>query len=307
MISVQLPGAQWKIAGTEIPWHFFAHPHLIQFPIPTEPNKIQNRIHSNSGKGSGMDRVKGKVAIVTGGANGLGRAEAMLLSKEGAKVVVTDIDAAAVGLVAEEIGREGEQTIAARLDVTSEAEWGRVIEKTMENFGRLDILVNNAGVIIYKKIEDTLLAEWQWLMRVNLDGVFLGTKFAIGAMKKSGGGSIVNIASVAGLIGNPDASAYHASKGGVRQFSKAAAIECSKAGYDYNIRVNSIYPGVMDTKMADDLKKDENKYRTAVGWHAMGHFGEPQDVAYGVLYLASDESKFLTGSELVIDGGWTAR
>ncbi len=126
-------------------------------------------------------------------------------------------------------------------------------------------------------------------------------------MKKSGGGSIINIASVAGLIGNPDASAYHASKGGVRQFSKAAAIECSKAGYDYNIRVNSIYPGVMETKMADDLKKDPDKYRTALGWHAMGHFGEPEDVAYGVLYLASDESKFLTGSELVIDGGWTAR
>jgi NAD(P)-dependent dehydrogenase (short-subunit alcohol dehydrogenase family) len=140
-----------------------------------------------------------------------------------------------------------------------------------------------------------------------LDGVFLGTKFAIEVMKKNGGGSIINIASVAGLIGNPDASAYHASKGGVRSFSKAAAIECSKAGYGYNIRVNSIYPGVINTRMADDLRKDETKYKTAVSWHPMGHFGEPADVAYGVLYLASDESNFLTGSELVIDGGWTAR
>jgi NAD(P)-dependent dehydrogenase (short-subunit alcohol dehydrogenase family) len=162
-------------------------------------------------------------------------------------------------------------------------------------------------VIIYKKIEDTSLAEWRWLMSINLDGIFLGTKAAIATMKNNGGGSIINIASVAGLIANPDACAYHASKGGVRAFSKAAAIECSKAGYDYNIRVNSIYPGVVNTAMADDLKKDEAKYKTALGWHAMGRFGEPLDVAYGVLYLASDESAFMTGSELVIDGGWTAR
>jgi NAD(P)-dependent dehydrogenase (short-subunit alcohol dehydrogenase family) len=192
-------------------------------------------------------------------------------------------------------------------DVTSETGWKSVIDRTLEEFGRLDVLVNNAGVIIYNKIEDTSLAEWRWIMSVNLDGVFLGTKFAIAAMKKNGGGSIINIASVAGLIGNPDASAYHASKGGVRSLSKAAAIECSKAGYDYNIRVNSIYPGVINTHMADDLKQDEIKYKTALSWHAMGRFGEPQDVAYGVLYLASDESRFLTGSELVIDGGWTAR
>jgi 3(or 17)beta-hydroxysteroid dehydrogenase len=254
-----------------------------------------------------MGRVQGKVAIVTGGAGGLGRAEALLLAKEGATVVVTDLDQVAIEAVAAEMAGCGGKGLAIRLDVTSESEWGGVINRTLEEYGRLDVLVNNAGVIIYKTIEDTSLAEWQWLMRVNLDGVFLGTKAAIPAMRKTGGGSIINIASVAGLIGNPDASAYHASKGGVRSFSRAAAIECSKAGYGYNIRVNSIYPGVMETKMADDLKLDGNKYQTALNWHAMGHFGEPQDVAYGVLYLASDESKFLTGSELVIDGGWTAR
>ncbi len=254
-----------------------------------------------------MDRVKNKVAIITGGAGGLGKAQALLLASEGAKVAVTDIDETAVTAIAGDIGRAGGKAMGLQLDVTSEPDWARVIDRTVQEYGRLDVLVNNAGVIIYKKIEETTLAEWQWLMRVNLDGVFLGTKFAIAAMKKTGGGSIINIASVAGLIGNPDASAYHASKGGVRQFSKAAAIECSKAGYDYNIRVNSIYPGVMETQMADDLKKDEDKYRMALNWHAMGHFGEPNDVAYGVLYLASDESKFLTGSELVIDGGWTAR
>lgn len=254
-----------------------------------------------------MDRVKGKVAIVTGSGGGMGRAEAMLLAQEGAKVVVTDIDEAAAKNVAEEINSQGGKAVFIRHDVASEIDWGIVIRKTLEEFGRLDVLVNNAGVILYKKIEDISLAEWRWLMSVNLDGVFLGTRSAIEVMKKSGGGSIINIASVAGLIGNPDAAAYHASKGGVRSLSKAAAIECSKAGYDYNIRVNSIYPGVINTRMADDLRKDETKYKTAVSWHPIGHFGEPEDVAYGVLYLASDESKFLTGSELVIDGGWTAR
>ncbi|HTY61446.1 MAG TPA: glucose 1-dehydrogenase [Acidobacteriota bacterium] len=254
-----------------------------------------------------MDRVKNKVAIVTGGAGGLGRAEALLLAIEGAKVVVTDVDETAIRRVAEEIRAAGGSAVCLQHDVSSEDAWHRVIQCTLEEFGRLDVLVNNAGVIIYKTIEDTSLAEWRRLMSVNLDGVFLGIKFAIATMKKSGGGSIINIASVAGLIGNPDASAYHASKGGVRSLSKAAAIECSKAGYDYNIRVNSIYPGVINTRMADDLRNDDIKYKTALGWHAMGHFGEPEDVAYGVLYLASDESKFLTGSELVIDGGWTAR
>jgi 3(or 17)beta-hydroxysteroid dehydrogenase len=254
-----------------------------------------------------MDRVKDKVAIITGAAGGLGKAEASLLAREGARVVLTDVDEVRIEKAAAEIKSAGAKVVSMRHDVTVESEWSNVIDRTFEEFGRLDVLVNNAGVIIYKKIIDTTLAEWKWLMSVNLDGVFLGTKFAIEAMRKSGGGSIINIASVAGLIGNPDASAYHASKGGVRLFTKAAAIECSKAGYDYNIRVNSIYPGVIDTAMADALRNDVEKYNTALSWHAMGHFGEPEDVAYGVLYLASDESKFMTGSELVIDGGWTAR
>lgn len=254
-----------------------------------------------------MDRVKGKVAIVTGGGGGLGRAEALLLAKEGATVVVTDLNESAAEDTAKEIRDQKGSAISVKHDVSSEPEWQSVISKTLDEFGKLDVLVNNAGVILYKKIEETSLDEWRWLMSVNLDGVFLGTKCAIEAMKKSGSGSIINISSVAGLIGNPDASAYHASKGGVRAFSKAAAIECSKAGYDYNIRVNSIYPGVINTRMAEELRQDKTKYETALSWHAMGHFGEPEDVAFGVLYLASDESKFITGSELVIDGGWTTR
>jgi 3(or 17)beta-hydroxysteroid dehydrogenase len=254
-----------------------------------------------------MDRVKDKVAMITGSAGGIGKAAGLLLAKEGAKVVLTDLDEAGVEAAAAEILSQGGQAVFARHDVANEDSCREAIEKTLGAFGKLDVLVNSAGVIIYKKIEDTTLAEWRWLMSVNLDGVFLGTKCAIGAMRKNGSGSIINIASTAGLIGNPDASAYHASKGGVRLFSKAAAVECSQAGYGYNIRVNSIYPGVINTRMADDLKKDREKYQTALSWHAMGRFGDPDDVAYGVLYLASDESKFLTGSELVIDGGWTAR
>jgi 3(or 17)beta-hydroxysteroid dehydrogenase len=253
-----------------------------------------------------MDRVKGKVAIITGGAGGLGKAQALLLAQEGAKVVVTDLDEAHGKGVAEEIKGHGGETIFIQHDVSSEIHWKRVISETLEKFGKLDILVNNAGVIIFKNIHDTSLDEWRWLMSINLDGVFLGTKYAMEAMKKSGGGSIINISSAAGIIGTLDTSAYHASKGGVRIFTKAAALECSKAGYNYNIRVNSVHPGVMKTAMVEGLMEDEEKKKAALSWHPIGRFGEPEDIAYGVLYLASDESSFMTGAELVIDGGWTA-
>jgi 3(or 17)beta-hydroxysteroid dehydrogenase len=253
-----------------------------------------------------MDRVKGKVAIITGGAGGLGKAQAVLLAQEGAKVVVTDLDEAQGKSVAEEIKENGGEAVFMQHDVSSEAQWKSVISETLEKFGKLDILVNNAGVIIFKNIQDTSLDEWRWLMSINLDGVFLGTKYAMEAMKKSGGGSIINISSAAGIVGTLDTSAYHASKGGVRIFTKAAALECSKAGYDYNIRVNSVHPGVMKTAMVEGLMEDEEKMKTALSWHPIGRFGEPEDIAYGVLYLASDESSFVTGTELVIDGGWTA-
>src|SRR4030043_413623 len=253
-----------------------------------------------------MDRVKGKVAIVTGAGSGIGRAIALLLAKEGAKVIISDVNEVNGKKVADEIKRGGGEALFMKHDVTIESDWEGLIRATLERFGKLDVLVNNAGVMLWKKIEDTSLDEWRWLMSVNLDGVFLGTKFAIGGMKRSGGGSIINISSVAGMIGTLDSSAYHASKGGVRIFTKAAALECSKAGYDYNIRVNSIHPGVIKTPLVAELFKDEDKMRTALSWHPIGHFGEPEDIAYGVLYLASDESKFITGAELVIDGGWTA-
>ena len=205
-----------------------------------------------------MGRVKGKVAIITGAASGMGRATALLLAKEGAKIVVADINEVNGKKVAEEIRREGGEAIFVKHDVTSERDWGEVIEKTLAEFGKLDILVNNAGVMFVKKIEDMSLEEWRWLMSINLDGVFLGTKYAIGAMKKSGGGSIVNISSVAGIVGTlDDTSAYCASKGAVRLFTKAAALECSKAGHDYNIRVNSVHPGVTETPMTEPMLKDK--------------------------------------------------
>ncbi len=254
-----------------------------------------------------MDRVKGKVAIITGAAGGLGSAQALLLAKEGAKVAVTDIDEAQGNKVAEEIGQQGGKAIFLKHDVSSEPDWKGVIEKTLSEFAKLDVLVNNAGVILFKNIKDTTLEEWRWVIKVNLDGVFLGTKYAMEAMKESGGGSIINLSSTAGIVGTLDTSSYHASKGGVRIFTKAAALECSKAGYDYNIRVNSVHPGVIKTAMMKDLLEDENSRREVTGWHPIGHVGEPEDIAYGVLYLASDESKFVTGTELVIDGGWTAR
>jgi len=254
-----------------------------------------------------LNRLKGKVAIITGAAGGLGRAQALLLAKEGAKVVVTDIDKIKGQKIAEEVRNEGGEAVFIKHDVTSESDWSEVIRKALAEFGKLDILVNNAGILLVKKIEDTSLVEWRQLMSINLEGVFLGTKYAIGAMKKSGGGSIINMSSAGGIVGTLNSSAYNASKGAVRLFTKVAALECSKAGYNYNIRVNSVHPGVIETQMTEDILKDEAVRKSREDRHPIGRLGEPEDVAYGVLYLASDESKFITGAELVIDGGWTAR
>jgi 3(or 17)beta-hydroxysteroid dehydrogenase len=254
-----------------------------------------------------MNRVKGKVAIITGSASGIGKATAFLLAEEGAKIVVADINEVNGKKVAEEIRSKGGEAIFIKHDVTSERDWNKTIEKTLAEFGKLDILVNNAGVTLVKEIEKTSLEEWHRLMSINLDGVFLGTKYAIGAMKKSGGGSIVNISSAAGLIGRPDnTAAYCASKGAVRLFSKAAALECSKAGHNYNIRVNSVHPGVTETPMTEAILKNEHIRKIINDLIPIGYMGKPIDIASAILYLASDESRFTTGAELAIDGGWTA-
>jgi 3(or 17)beta-hydroxysteroid dehydrogenase len=253
-----------------------------------------------------MGRVESKVAIVTGGAGGIGGAISQLLAREGAGVVVTDLNEAGGEKVVGEINRDGGRAIFIKHDVTSEGDWARVIEKTLAEFGKLDVLVNNAGIMFVKPIEDISLEEWHRVMSINLDGVFLGTKHAVGAMKKSGG-SIVNMSSAVGIIGRPDdTSAYITSKGAVRLFTKAAAMEFSKAGHDYKVRVNSVHPGVIETPMTAGMSQDPKLREVLVSMHPIGFLGKPIDIAYIVLYLASDESRLVTGAEFVVDGGWTA-
>jgi len=256
-----------------------------------------------------MGRVEGKVALVTGAALGIGKASAELLCREGAKVVLTDIlddegQAAASGLV-----ESGGEAIYLHHDVSQEAQWERVIATTVERFGRLDILVNNAGVGWGGPPEDETLERWRKLMSVNLDGVFLGVKHAIRAMKEGGGGSIVNISSIEGIVGDPNLGSYNASKGAVRLYTKSTALYCAKAGL--GIRVNSVHPGYIWTPMVENYLRQvgdvEGGRKALDAMHPIGHVGEPDDIAYGVLYLASEESKFVTGTELVIDGGYTAQ
>jgi 3(or 17)beta-hydroxysteroid dehydrogenase len=253
-----------------------------------------------------MDRVRGKSAIVTGAAGGLGRAIATLLASEGAAIAVTDVNEPGGREVAAAIKAAGGRAIFIKHDVSSESDWRRVIEKTVAQFGKLDVLVNNAGIMLMRDIENMTLEEWRRLMSINLDGVFLGTKHAALAMKKSGGGSIINMSSAAGIVGTAHSTAaYSASKGAVRLFTKSSALEFSKAGHGYNIRVNSVHPGVIETPMTASMKA-ESLGDSMGAIMPIGFIGQPMDVAYGVLYLASDESRLVTGAELVIDGGWTA-
>jgi 3(or 17)beta-hydroxysteroid dehydrogenase len=253
-----------------------------------------------------MNRVSAKVAIVTGAASGLGKAIAMLLAAEGASVVATDVNETGGASMVDEIKKKGGEALFLRHDVAKESEWKAVVERTTGQYGRLDILVNCAGVFLDASIEETTLEKWRWVMSINLDGVFLGTKYGAQAMRKTGGGSIVNMSSAGGIVGTPRASAYAASKGGVRLLSKASAIEFSKAHLGYNIRVNSVHPGVIVSPMTDPMVADPEGKKAILGWIPMEQLGLAEDVAYAVLYLASDESKYVTGSETVVDGGWTA-
>lgn len=269
-----------------------------------------------------MGRVDGKVAIVTGGASGIGRASAETLAREGATVVVTDIDVAEGEAVVEGIKASGGKAVFRKQDVVDEAVWSEIVAGTVEEFGKLDVLVNNAGIAPGGPITEMTLAAWRNLMEVNVDSVFLGTKYAIPAMAASGGGSIINISSVAGLQGAPGLTAYNATKGAVRLFTKGVAKECAMG--QTGIRVNSVHPGIIDTAIWSKMDASMTEgggssiLPPAEGANApdieaiatmvqvpMGHAGKPQEIADGILFLASDDSSHMTGSELVIDGGMT--
>ena len=248
-------------------------------------------------------RLKNKVAIITGAAKGQGEFEARLFANEGAIVVLCDIDVEACGKTAEEISSAGGNAVAMTLNVASEPDWMGAIEQTLDFFGKLDILVNNAGIYSRVPIENTSVEEFDRILEVNLRGVFLGTKHAIPAMRTSGGGSIINISSTAGIVGNVGSGAYGASKGGVRSFTKYTAIQHASEG----IRANSVHPGPIDTDMISDNLSTTEGRKSTESRIPMGRVGSIEDVAMGVLFLATDESSYMTGSELVIDGGMTAQ
>jgi NAD(P)-dependent dehydrogenase (short-subunit alcohol dehydrogenase family) len=249
-------------------------------------------------------RLEGKVALISGGARGMGASEARLFVREGARVVMGDILDAEGQAVAAEISARGGEALYVRLDVTDEADWERAVSRTVDRFGKLDILVNNAGVGGGSRIEDTTVKEWDHVMDVNAKGVFLGTRAVIPVMRRGGGGSIVNISSQLGLVGTDISSPqYQASKGAVRLLTKTTAMQYARD----RIRANSVHPGPIVTAMTEKRRNDPEHYRLMLSRIPLGRFGEPDEVAHGVLYLASDESTFVTGSELVIDGGWTAQ
>ncbi len=257
------------------------------------------------------DRVANKVCFVTGAGSGIGRATATLLAAEGAAVIVADIDAGAAERVAIAICHAGGKADAVTLNVTDETAWKTVIAMTLARRERLDVLVNNAGIAVTRPLTETTLDEWRRVMAVNLEGVFLGTKYAIDAMSSSGGGSIINIASVAGISAHPGSSAYGASKAAVRHFSRIAAIECANA--QNGIRVNVVAPGGVKTPLWDSVELFRNlvaKYGgTEEAFAAMGghtpseQFFTAEEIARTILFLASDESSQLTGVELVIARG----
>jgi 3(or 17)beta-hydroxysteroid dehydrogenase len=259
--------------------------------------------------------IKNKVALITGGASGIGKATATLFAKEGAIVIVADIDEAQGKEVTHEISAKGLIADFLKLDVTDESSWINAYEFISDQYHKLNILVNNAGIAFGGSVTEVSLQDWRRLMAVNLDGVFLGTKHAIPLMQKSEDGSIVNVSSAAGIVGSSTAAAYCASKGGVRLFTKAVALECAQARN--NIRVNSIHPGPVATPMfekgptwndfVNQMGGLEDAWKKIAESTPLGRVAEPQEVANAILFLASNASSYMTGSEIIIDGGFTAQ
>lgn len=254
-----------------------------------------------------MNRVQDKICLVTGGARGLGLAAAEALLAEGAKVMITDVDAREGEAQARRLGAD---VLFRVQDVSRAEQWQETLDALIVRWGRIDVLINNAGIAAILDIEQMTLDNWQRTLDVNLSGVMHGTQGAIARMKKSGGGSIVNIASIEGLIGEAVLPAYNASKGGVRLFSRSAAIHCARSGY--KIRINNVCPGFAETQMVSGalatLKPEEAQAfaEKTLARIPMNRFARPAEIAAAVLFLASDESSYVTGSDLVVDGGMTA-
>ena len=248
-------------------------------------------------------RLRNKVCIISGGAKGIGATEARLFAQEGAFVVIADILEEEGNLLVKSITKTGNNCCFVKLDVTNEKDWYTATTKAISEYHKIDILINNAGIYHKATVEMTTSSDWDRVMGVNATGVFMGTKAVIPAMKKAGGGSIVNSSSVAGLIGTAISSSYNASKGSVRLLSKSAALQYARDG----IRVNSIHPGPISTDMLPLLFPTAEEQQDRMAKIPAKRFGTPEDVAYAALFLASDESSFMTGSELVVDGGFTAQ
>ena len=249
-----------------------------------------------------MGRLAGKIAIISGGARGQGAEEARLFAHEGATVIIGDILDQDGRKIESEIAEQGGEAKFVHLDVSSEEDWSRTVDLSMSEYGRLDILVNNAGILLMKGLEETSGQEWDNIQNINSKGVFLGSKTVIPAMRESGGGSIVNISSIAGLIGSKF-TAYGASKGLVRTLTKSVAVNHGHEG----IRCNSVHPGIIETDMVSEMIGSHEGPEYQLNRTPLKVIATSRDVALGVLYLASDESRYVTGSELVIDGGITAQ
>jgi NAD(P)-dependent dehydrogenase (short-subunit alcohol dehydrogenase family) len=250
-----------------------------------------------------MGRLDGKVALISGGAKGQGATEARMFVREGASVVFGDILDDEGKKLEAELRAAGGQATYVHLNVTRADDWRAAVATAVQAYGKLNVLVNNAGILFRASIEDTKEEDWDRIMAINVKGVFLGTKAVIPAMRQAGGGSIINISSVAGLVGSPqNTAAYSATKGAVRIFTKSTAIQHAKD----KIRANSVHPGPIETDMIKDVLANQAAWEARLRRLPMQRAGKPEDVAYGVIYLASDESSYVTGSELVIDGGCTA-
>jgi NAD(P)-dependent dehydrogenase (short-subunit alcohol dehydrogenase family) len=253
------------------------------------------------------DRLAGKVAVVTGAASGIGAATCRLFAREGAAaVLLADINDAAGKSLEAELNRQGGHATFHRLDVTQEAQWAQTVEAVLASHGRLDVLVNNAGrggPLVRPIVEHTTEEGWDLTFATNAKGTFLGMKHAIPALRRSGGGSIINVVSVYAMVGDDFGTAYIASKGAVRALTRTAAVQYAKEG----IRVNAVFPGFVETPMTRDLHSQPGVREKRTGLTLLGRLAQPEDIAWGILYLATDESAYMTGSELVIDGGVTAR